>query len=126
MNKKILLVEDNEMNMDMLSRRLSGKGYHIIKAVNGCEAVEMAESGHPDLILMDLSLPELNGFEATQRLKHNVYTKQIPIIILTAHALKSDREKAYKAGCDDYDIKPINFSSLLVKIEQQLEKIQAA
>ena len=126
MKKKILLVEDNEMNMDMLSRRLVGKGYEIMKAGSGYEAIEKAESNHPDLILMDLSLPELDGYQATRQLKQDLHTKQIPIIILTAHALKSDREKAYKAGCDDYDIKPINFSSLLVKIEQQLEKAQAA
>ena len=124
--KKILLVEDNELNMDMLSRRLEGKGYRIIKASNGFEAIDKAGSEQPDLILMDLSLPEIDGYEATQRLKADIRTGRIPIIILTAHVLKSDREKAYKAGCDDFDVKPINFSSLIVKIEKQLGNVQAA
>lgn len=123
---KILLVEDNEMNMDMLSRRLDRKGYSVIHAVNGREAIEKATSDAPDLILMDLSLPEIDGYEATKRLKQEDVTKQIPVIVLTAHALKSDREKAYSIGCDDYDVKPINFSRLLDKIEKQLGKVQAA
>lgn len=122
----ILLVEDNEMNMDMLSRRLDRKGYSVMHAVNGREAIEKAASNMPDLILMDLSLPEIDGYEATTRLKENSETKKIPIIVLTAHALKSDRERAFSIGCDDYDVKPINFSRLLDKIEKQLGKVQAA
>ena len=123
---KILLAEDNEMNMDMLSRRLNHKGYEIIHAVNGREAIEKAQTAQPDLILMDLSLPEIDGYEATQCLKQDEETRSIPIIILTAHALRSDREKAFEKGCDDYDVKPINFSRLLLKIEAQIKKIQAA
>lgn len=123
---KILLVEDNEMNMDMLSRRLDRKGYEILQAFNGREAIEKARTDHPDLILMDLSLPEVNGYEATQCLKQDNDTRNIPVIILTAHALRSDREKAFEIGCDDYDVKPINFSRLLLKIEAQIKKIQAA
>jgi len=119
----ILLVEDNEMNMDMLSRRLDRKGYSIMHAVNGREAIEKATLNKPDLILMDLSLPEIDGYEATTRLKGDDETKQIPIIVLTAHALKSDRERAFSIGCDDYDVKPINFSRLLDKIEKQLDKV---
>jgi len=122
----ILLVEDNEMNMDMLSRRLDRKGYSIMHAVNGREAIEKATSNKPDLILMDLSLPEIDGYEATTRLKGDDETKNIPIIVLTAHALKSDRERAFSIGCDDYDVKPINFSRLLDKIEKQLGKVQTA
>ena len=122
----ILLVEDNEMNMDMLSRRLDRKGYSVMHAVNGREAIEKATSNMPDLILMDLSLPEIDGYEATMRLKKDNETKKIPIIVLTAHALKSDRERAFSLGCDDYDVKPINFSRLLDKIEKQLDKVQAA
>ena len=123
---KILLAEDNEMNMDMLSRRLNRKGYEILQAVNGREAIEKARTAQPDLILMDLSLPEINGYEATQSLKQDDDTRCIPIIVLTAHALRSDREKAFEMGCDDYDVKPINFSRLLIKIEEQIKKIQAA
>lgn len=123
---KILLVEDNEMNMDMLSRRLDRKGYTILHAVNGREAIDRAGADAPDLILMDLSLPEIDGYEATMRLKQEEATRHIPIIVLTAHALKSDRERAFNIGCDDYDVKPINFSRLLDKIEKQLSKVQAA
>ena len=119
---KILLVEDNEMNRDMLSRRISRKGYDLIVAVDGKEALEKVASAHPDLILMDLSLPKLDGWEATQQLKRDKYTKHIPIIILTAHALKSDQERAFKIGCDDYDVKPIDFPRLLMKIEALLHK----
>lgn len=122
----ILLAEDNEMNMDMLSRRLNRKGYDILQAVNGRDAIEKARTQQPDLILMDLSLPEINGYKATQCLKQDDNTKCIPIIVLTAHALKSDREKAFAMGCDDYDVKPISFSRLLLKIEAQIKKIQAA
>jgi CheY-like chemotaxis protein len=118
---KILLVEDNEMNRDMLSRRLSRGGYEVVEAVDGLEALEKVAEESPDLILMDMSLPELDGWEATRRLKADDATQAIPIIALTAHALKSDREQAMDAGCDDYDVKPIDFPRLIEKIKGQLE-----
>jgi CheY-like chemotaxis protein len=117
---KILLVEDNEMNRDMLSRRLQRKGYDIAIATDGAEGVEMARTEAPDLILMDMSLPVLNGWEATRRIKADEETRQIPIIALTAHAMAGDREKAIDAGCDDYDTKPIELPRLLGKIESLL------
>ncbi len=117
---KILLVEDNEMNRDMLSRRLERKGYQVIMAVNGEEGVEMAKSEGPDLILMDMSLPVIDGWEATRRIKAGPETQKIPVIALTAHAMSGDREKALEAGCDDYDTKPIEFANLLIKIETLL------
>jgi two-component system, cell cycle response regulator DivK len=119
---KILLVEDNEMNRDMLSRRLQRQGHDVNVAVNGKEALEKITDALPDLILMDLSLPEMDGWETTRRLKADSSTKDIPIIVLTAHALKTDREGAFKAGCDDYDVKPIDFNRLLGKIEALLSK----
>jgi CheY-like chemotaxis protein len=118
---KILLVEDNDMNRDMLSRRLSRKGYTVVAAVNGREAIELANSEQPNLILMDMSLPEIDGWECTRRLKNASSTQQIPVIALTAHALKADRESALEAGCDDYDVKPIDFSRLMTKIEGQIQ-----
>ncbi len=114
---KILLVEDNEMNRDMLSRRLARKGYEVVLAVDGQIGVEMAQAEAPDLILMDMSLPVLDGWEATRRLKANAATERIPVIGLTAHAMSSDREKALEAGCDDYDTKPVELLRLLGKIE---------
>ncbi len=117
---KILLVEDNDMNRDMLSRRLERKGYDVIVAVDGKQALEMVPSEQPDLILMDLSLPEMDGWEAIRRLKADKTTQHIPVIVLTAHALKTDREGAFEAGCDDYDVKPIDFPRLLEKIERLL------
>ncbi|MEY2830843.1 MAG: hypothetical protein RLZZ574_101 [Cyanobacteriota bacterium] len=114
---KILLVEDNEMNRDMLSRRLQRRGYEIVIAVDGEQGVAMANSEHPDLILMDMSLPIMDGWEATKNIKANTNTKSIPIIALTAHAMSGDREQAMKAGCDDYDTKPIDLPRLLTKIE---------
>jgi two-component system, cell cycle response regulator DivK len=117
---KILLVEDNEMNRDMLSRRLERKGYQIIIAVDGSQGVAMAHSERPDLILMDMSLPVLDGWEATRQLKANPQTKVIPVIALTAHAMASDREQALAAGCDDYDTKPIELPRLLEKIQALL------
>ena len=117
---KLLLVEDNEMNRDMLSRRLERKGYQVLIAVDGGEGVEMAHSQSPDLILMDMSLPVLDGWEATRRLKAAADTAAIPVIALTAHAMASDREKAIEAGCDDYDTKPIELPRLLEKIETWL------
>jgi CheY-like chemotaxis protein len=117
---KILLVEDNEMNRDMLSRRLLRKGFEVVMAVDGGQAVMMAESEHPDLILMDMSLPVIDGWEATRRVKAAERTAHIPIIALTAHAMSGDREKALDAGCDDYDTKPIEMPRLLEKIDALL------
>ena len=117
---KILLVEDNEMNRDMLSRRLQRKGYDVVIAIDGGQGVEMAHSETPDLILMDMSLPVLDGWEATRRLKAASETSTIPIIALTAHAMATDREKAMEAGCDDYDTKPIELPRLLAKIDALL------
>ena len=119
---KILLVEDNEMNRDMLSRRLLKKGYDLVMAVDGEQALEMAQAEVPDLILMDISLPGLDGWEATRRLKANPETKGIPIIALTAHAMAGDREKCLEAGCNDYDTKPVEFPRLLGKIQELLGK----
>ncbi len=118
---KILLVEDNEDNRDMLSRRLTKKGYEVVCAADGAQGVEMARSDAPQLILMDMSLPILDGWEATRRLKADPATQSIPIIALTAHAMSGDREKALAAGCDDYDTKPIELPSLLGKIEALLK-----
>lgn len=119
---KILLVEDNEMNRDMLSRRLARKGYEVVIAVDGGQGVEMAKSVVPDLILMDMSLPVLDGWEATRRIKADPATQPIPIIALTAHAMAGDREKALEAGCEDYDTKPIELNRLMEKMEAQLKK----
>ncbi|MHB8636924.1 MAG: response regulator [Fimbriimonadaceae bacterium] len=117
---KILLVEDNEMNRDMLSRRLQRKGYEVVLAVDGQSGVKMAQNEAPDLVLMDMSLPVLDGWEATRRLKAEAATGHIPIIALTAHAMSSDRDKALDAGCDDYDTKPVELPRLLGKIEMLL------
>ena len=117
---KILLVEDNEMNRDMLSRRLQRKGYEVVLALDGQSGVEMSQTQAPDLVLMDMSLPVLDGWEATRRLKTDASTRHIPIIALTAHAMSSDREKALEAGCDDYDTKPVELPRLLAKIEALL------
>ena len=114
---KILLVEDNEMNRDMLSRRLYKSGYDTITANNGNEALAILKDCRPDLILMDLSLPEMDGWELTRKIKSSKNLKNIPIVVLTAHALDADRKSAYAVGCDDFDIKPINFDRLLKKIE---------
>ncbi|MFQ5657207.1 MAG: response regulator [Candidatus Methylomirabilales bacterium] len=119
---KILLVEDNEMNRDMLLRRLTRRGYEVVIAVDGDQGVAMAQSEAPDLILMDMDLPVLNGWEATREIKAKPGMQAIPIIALTAHAMMGDREKALEAGCDDYDTKPIEFSRLLGKIETVLGK----
>ena len=118
---KILLVEDNEMNRDMLSRRLVRRGYDVVMAENGEQGVEMAGSEDPDLILMDMSLPIIDGWEATKRIKAAEKTSAIPVIALTAHAMATDREKAMTAGCDDYDTKPVELPRLLEKIERLLE-----
>lgn len=114
---KVLLVEDNEMNRDMLFRRLTRNGYDVVIAVNGQEGVEMAARERPDLILMDMSLPVLDGWEATRKLKADPATASIPVIALTAHAMESDREKALAAGCDDFDTKPIELPRLLEKMK---------
>jgi len=119
---KILLVEDNEMNRDMLSRRLQRKGHQVLIAIDGAQGVELAVSHEPDIILMDMSLPVLDGWEATQQLKAAPETSDIPIIALTAHAMAGDREKCLEVGCDDYDTKPIEFPRLLGKIQALLEK----
>ncbi len=119
---KILLVEDNDMNRDMLSRRLEKRGYTLAIAADGAVGVEMAKSGQPDLILMDMSLPVIDGWEATRLLKADAATKGIPIIALTAHAMDSDRVKALAAGCDDFDTKPVELPRLLTKIEELLKK----
>ena len=113
---KILLVEDNEMNRDMLSRRLIRNGYEVVIAIDGQQGVDMAVSERPDLILMDMSLPVIDGWEATRRIKADDATRQIPVIALTAHAMAGDREKAIEVGCDDYDTKPVELSRLLGKI----------
>jgi CheY-like chemotaxis protein len=120
--QKILLVEDNEMNRDMLSRRLERRGYEVVIAVDGNEGVSMATSEKPDLVLMDMSLPLMDGWEATRALKAAVGTKGIPVIALTAHAMSTDREKALEAGCDDYDTKPIELPRLLEKMEALIGK----
>ena len=113
---KILLVEDNEMNRDMLSRRLERKGFEVVIAVDGQAGVDMASCTSPDLILMDLSLPVMDGWEATRQIKADPATQNIPVIALTAHAMSGDEQKARESGCDDYDTKPVNFKRLLEKI----------
>lgn len=119
---KILLVEDNEMNRDMLSRRLLRNGYQVVLAVDGGEGLAMARAESPDLILMDMSLPVLDGWEATRQLKLEPRTREIPVIALTAHAMAGDRQKALSAGCDDFDTKPVELPRLLTKIEALLQK----
>ena len=114
---KILIVEDNEMNRDMLSRRLERKGFEVVMAEDGQRGVDMSKSESPNLILMDLSLPVMDGWEATSTIKADNDTKDIPIIVLTAHAMQGDREKALEAGADEYDTKPIDFKRLLGKIK---------
>jgi two-component system cell cycle response regulator DivK len=119
---RILLVEDSEMNWDMLSRRLRRKGYEVLVATDGKQGVELALAEVPDLILMDMSLPVVDGWEATRQIKAAPQTQTVPIIALTAHAMQGDREKALEAGCDDYDTKPIEFRRLLEKMQALLEK----
>ncbi len=120
----ILLVEDNEMNRDMLTRRLVRKGYEVTAAEDGVRGVELAKMLEPDVILMDLSLPLLDGWEATRMLKQNPDTKEIPIIALTAHAMSGDRERAFQAGCDDFDTKPVDLERLLDKIQAALAQVR--
>ena len=121
MAKRILLVEDNEMNRDMLSRRLQRKGFDVIVAEDGRRGIAAARNERPDLVLMDMSLPEVDGWEATRILKDDEETRYIPVIALTAHAMETDREKALEEGCDDYDTKPVDFNRLLDKIQAQLQ-----
>jgi len=121
MAAKILLVEDNEMNRDMLSRRLQRRGYEVVTAVDGESSLALTKSETPALVLMDMSLPGIDGWEATRQLKADPATRAIPIIALTAHAMAGDREQALAAGCDDFDIKPIDLDRLLGKIEALLE-----
>jgi len=123
---KILLVEDNEMNRDMLSRRLEKKGYTVVMACDGGAGVAMARSEAPDLILMDMSLPVMDGWTATREIKRDDGTRRIPVIALTAHALATDRDRALEAGCDDYDTKPIELARLLGKIEGLLGRQASA
>ena len=118
---KILLVEDNEMNRDMLSRRLERKGFEVVIAIDGKAGVDMASSTNPDIILMDLSLPVIDGWEATRRIKADPATQSIPVIALTAHAMAGDEKKAREAGCDDYDTKPVKLNRLLDKIGNLLD-----
>jgi two-component system cell cycle response regulator DivK len=117
---KVLLVEDNEMNRDMLSRRLIRRGYEVVFAVDGKQGVDLARSEKPDIILMDMSLPVMDGWEATRLVKADEATRGVPVLGLTAHAMDGDREKAIEAGCDDYDTKPVEFERLVGKIERLL------
>ena len=123
---KILLVEDNEMNRDMLSRRLLRNGYEVVLAMDGGEGLAKARAESPDLILMDMSLPGLDGWEATRQLKAEPGTRGIPVIALTAHAMAGDRQKALSAGCDDFDTKPVELSRLLTKIQALLQRSRPA
>jgi two-component system cell cycle response regulator DivK len=122
---KVLLVEDNEMNRDMLSRRLTRRGFEVVSAVDGQQGVDLARSEKPDIILMDMSLPVMDGWEATRRVKSDDCTRNVPVIGLTAHAMSGDREKALEAGCDEYDTKPVDFDRLIGKIERLFGKIGA-
>ena len=117
---KVLLVEDNEMNRDMLSRRLIRRGFQVVFAMDGQEGIDLARSERPDVILMDMSLPIIDGWEASRRLKADDATRSVPVIGLTAHAMSGDREKAIEAGCDDYDTKPVELDRLIGKIERLL------
>ena len=120
--KRVLVVEDNEMNRDVLSRRLMRRGFDVLLAKDGTDGLAMAETHSPDLILMDLGLPEIDGWECARRLKASATTRRIPIIALSAHAMVGDREKALDAGCDDFDTKPIDFVALLSKMERVLQR----
>ena len=122
---KVLLIEDNEMDSDMLSRRLIRRGFQVVFAMDGQQGVDLARSERPDIILMDMSLPVIDGWEATRRLKADDATRSVPVIGLTAHVMSGDREKAIKAGCDDYDTKPVEFDRLIGKIERLLGTAKA-
>ena len=120
--RRILIVEDNEMNRDVLSRHLQRRGFDVLVAVDGVQGLTMAESHRPDVILMDLGLPEIDGWECTRRLKANQATCKIPVVALSAHAMVGDRERALEVGCDDFDTKPIDLASLLLKMERLLAR----
>ena len=122
---KILIVEDNKANLDMLSRRLERRDFEVVSGIDGNEAIEKARSENPDLILMDMSLPGIDGWEATRRIKEMEETKSIPIVALTAHAMSGDRARAIEAGCDDYDTKPVDMKRLLEKINNLLDSSSA-
>jgi two-component system, cell cycle response regulator DivK len=122
---KVLLIEDNEMNRDMLSRRLIRRGFQVVFAIDGQQGVDLARSERPDIILMDMSLPVIDGWEATRRVKAYVATRGVPVIGLTAHAMSGDRERAIDAGCDDYDTKPVELDRLIGKIERLLGTAKA-
>ena len=122
---KVLLIEDNEMNRDMLSRRLIRRGFQMVFAMDGQQGVDLARSERPDIILMDMSLPVIDGWEATRRVKADDATRSVPVIGLTAHAMAGDREKAIEAGCDDYDTKPVELDRLIGKIERLLGTAKA-
>ena len=122
---KVLLIEDNEMNRDMLSRRLIRRGFQVVFEMDGQQGIDLARSERPDIILMDLSLPVIDGWEATRRVKADDATRSVPVIGLTAHAMTGDREKAMEAGCDDYDTKPVEFDRLIGKIERLLRIAKA-
>jgi two-component system cell cycle response regulator DivK len=122
---RVLIVEDNEMNRDVLSRRLASRGYEVLLAIDGPRGLAIAQSHRPDVILMDLGLPEIDGWECARRLKANPDTRQIPIIALSAHAMVGDREKALDAGCDDFDTKPIDFVGLLAKMEHLVDAVRS-
>jgi two-component system cell cycle response regulator DivK len=122
---KVLLIEDNEMNRDMLSRRLIRRGFQVVFAMDGQQGVDLARSERPDIILMDMSLPVIDGWEATRRVKADDATRSVPVIGLTAHAMAGDREKAIEAGCDDYDTKPVELDRLIGKIERLLGTTKA-
>jgi CheY-like chemotaxis protein len=123
--KRILIVEDNELNRDVLSRRLQARGYDVLVAEDGRQGLALAETHQPDLILMDLGLPEIDGWECVRRLRSNRSTQSIPVVALTAHAMTGDREEALKAGCDEFDTKPIDFAGLLIKMTRLLERAPA-
>jgi CheY-like chemotaxis protein len=123
---KVLLVEDNEMNRDMLSRRLIRRGFQVVFAMDGQEGIDLAHTEQPDIILMDMSLPVIDGWEATRRVKADDTTRSVPVIGLTAHAMAGDREKAIEAGCDDYDTKPVELDRLIGKIERMIGAAQSS
>jgi two-component system cell cycle response regulator DivK len=123
--KRILIVEDNELNRDVLSRRLAASGYEVLVAEDGLQGLALAKARQPDLILMDLGLPDIDGWECVRRLRANPATRTVPVVALTAHAMRGDREKALDAGCDEFDTKPIDFANLLIKMRSLLDKTAA-
>jgi CheY-like chemotaxis protein len=123
--ERILIVEDNELNRDVLSRRLTARGYQVLVAEDGRQGLALAEADRPDLILMDLGLPDIDGWACVRRLRANVSTRSIPVVALTAHAMTGDRERALEAGCDEFDPKPIDFASLLIKMRRLLDRTAA-